>query len=335
MRRTGFFAATGFAALSIVLSACNTESDPGTSAAGGSDALDLEAVRATFATEFGATKPGESQPADLVDLGRELYHAEQLSLKGNLSCASCHKLDAFGQDNEPTSPGSTGERGERNSPASVNAFRQLAQFWDGRAPDVETQAQGPILNPIEHGFAKPDEFLAALKAIDGIEAKFQAAFPGDDDPVTVENFGRAVGAFERTLWTKSRFDALLDGDDNALTAEEKAGLKTFMEVGCITCHNGRTVGGGMYQKLGLVQPYETEDKGRGAHTGNAAEDYFFKVPMLLNVAETAPYFHDGSVKTLEEAVRLMAKHQLGKQLTDEQVASIVTFLKSLTGDPQW
>ena len=108
-----------------------------------------------------------------------------------------------------------------------------------------------------------------------------------------------------------------------------------MEVGCITCHNGRTVGGGMYQKLGLVQPYETEDKGRGAHTGNAAEDYFFKVPMLLNVAETAPYFHDGSVKTLEEAVRLMAKHQLGKQLTDEQVASIVTFLKSLTGDPQW
>lgn len=289
--------------------------------------------KAAFLVDYAKSVPAAS--AEMVALGRDLYHEKQLSTGKNLSCASCHDLTRFGQDGEATSPGSTGERGGRNSPTSVNAFRQIAQFWDGRAADVEAQAQGPVLNPIEHGFAEEADFLAALKAVDGMPARFAAVFPGQDEPVTLANFGAAVGAFERTLVTKGRWEEFLDGNDDALTAEEKKGFATFVEVGCTTCHNGRTVGGGMYQKLGLVEPYETADKGVGALKGDPAQDYFFKVPMLLNVAETAPYFHDGSVKTLEDAVKIMAKHQLGRQLTDEQVASIVAFLKALTGKPQW
>src|SRR5690606_8482240 len=139
----------------------------------------------------------------------------------------CHDLDRYGVDGEPTSPGSDGTRGARNSPTSVNAFRQFAQFWAGRAQDVEEQAQGPVLNPIEHGFEEPDVFLAKLRAIEGMPERFAALFPDEDDPVTMANFGRAVGAFERTLVTRSRFDDFLDGDDDALTVEEKAGLQLF------------------------------------------------------------------------------------------------------------
>lgn len=290
-------------------------------------------LKAAFLFDFGRSVPAAS--AELASLGRDLYHEEQLSTGKNLSCASCHDLNRYGQDGEATSPGSTGARGGRNSPTSVNAFRQVAQFWDGRAADVEAQAQGPVLNPIEHGFAEEAEFLAALRAVDGMPERFAAAFPGQEAPITLANFGAAVGAFERTLVTRGRWDEFLDGDDAALTASEKQGLATFVEVGCTACHNGRTVGGGMFQKLGLVEPYETADKGVGDLKGDPAQDYVFKVPMLLNVAETAPYFHDGSVKTLDEAVKIMARHQFGRQLTDQQVASIVTFLKALTGKPQW
>jgi cytochrome c peroxidase len=288
---------------------------------------------AVFQAEWGKQSP--PAPEVMVALGRDLYHEERLSTKQNQSCASCHDLAKFGQDGEPTSPGSEGLRGDRNSPTSVNAFRQIAQFWDGRAADVEAQAQGPVLNPIEHGFAKEEDFVASLKGIEGMAERFAAAFPGEADPVTLANFGRAVGAFERTLVTRGRWEAFLDGDDAALSDAEKAGLQTFLDVGCTTCHIGRTLGGGMFQKLGLVVPFETEDLGRFKVTNNEADKFSFKVPMLLNVAKTAPYYHDGKIATLEEAVRMMAKHQLGRDLSAEQIASIVTFLNALTGEPQW
>ncbi|MFO1054879.1 MAG: cytochrome c peroxidase [Planctomycetota bacterium] len=300
-----------------------------TACGGGTVTLDRAAITTLFGKEHLAASPAPD--AALVAFGKELYHDKRLSTKGNIACASCHDLARYGTDGQPTSPGTEGKRGDRNSPSSVNAFRQFVQFWDGRAKDVEEQATGPVCNPVEHGFANKDEFEAKLKSLDGMQARFAKFFPGDD-PVTLVNFGKAVGAFERTLVTHSRFDDWLDGKDDALTNEEKKGLKTFVDTGCTMCHNGRTVGGGMYQKLGLVNAYPTEDVGRSKISGNDAEKFFFKVPMLLNVAKTAPYFHDGKVATLEQAVKLMAHHQLGKELSDADVKSIVTFLGALTGD---
>ena len=295
--------------------------------------FDAAAARALFGPEV--VPAGEPASPELIALGRDLYHEKRLSVGDNVSCATCHDLDRYGVDGEPTSPGSDGTRGARNSPTSVNAFRQFAQFWDGRAQDVEEQAQGPVLNPIEHGFEEPDVFLAKLRAIEGMPERFAALFPDEDDPVTMANFGRAVGAFERTLVTRSRFDDFLDGDDDALTVEEKAGLQLFMDTGCATCHMTRTFGGQMFQKIGVQVPYETADLGRAEVTGRPEDRAVFKVPMLLNCAETGPWFHDGSVATLDEAVRRMAKHQLGKDLDDGEIRSIVTFLKALTGEPQW
>lgn len=263
-----------------------------------------------------------------VDLGKRLYFEKQLSLAGDISCNSCHMLDKFGVDNEPTSPGHKGQRGDRNSPTVYNAALHIAQFWDGRAADVEAQAIGPILNPIE--MAIPDEKTALdrLKALDGYVASFKKAFK---DGMTYKNIGNAIGAFERTLLTPSPFDRWLKGDDNALTAKQKAGLRNFMDVGCIACHNGEVIGGNSYQMIGAIVPYETEDLGRYNVTKDEDDKKFFKVPSLRNVAKTGPYFHDGKVKTLKEAITLMAKHQLDEKLSNEQLENIEAFLESLTG----
>jgi cytochrome c peroxidase len=268
-----------------------------------------------------------------VELGKKLYLDTRLSISNKLSCNSCHKLSTFGVDNEPTSPGHEGKRGARNSPSAFNAALHVAQFWDGRAKDVEAQALGPVLNPAEMGMPSEKEVIARLKADPKTVAAFQAAFPGEADPLTYPNVGKAIGAFERTLITPSRFDEFLKGDEKALTPAEKAGGKLFVQTGCTACHMGATMGGQMYQKLGLVKDYPTTDMGRFEVTKNEADKKFFKVPSLRNVAMTGPYFHDGSVKTLEEAVSKMGEYQLGKQLSKEEVASIVTFLGSLTGTP--
>jgi cytochrome c peroxidase len=291
--------------------------------------LDRSTVLALFGREHHDPKPAAS--AELIALGRDLYHETRLSTKDNISCASCHDLNRYGVDGEATSPGADGVRGDRNSPTSLNAHRQFAQFWDGRAADVEAQAQGPVLNPVEHGYGSEDDFVAKLASVPGIAERMQQIF-GGDQPVSLANFGAAVGAFERTLTTRSRFDDYLDGNDDALSVGEKRGLATFLEVGCAACHLGRTLGGGMYQKLGLVKPYGTPDVGRAKISGNEAEKHFFKVPMLLNVAKTAPYLHDGSIKSLPEAVKLMGEYQLGRNLSDDQVAAIVSFLEALTGE---
>jgi len=266
-----------------------------------------------------------------VELGRALYYEKRLSKNHDIACNSCHQLDRFGVDGEPTSPGHKGQRGDRNSPTSLNAAFHIAQFWDGRAADVEAQAKGPVLNPVEMAMPSAEAVEATLRSIPGYGPMFESAFPEEDQPISFDNMALAIAAFERRLTTPGPFDAFLRGDESALDEQQQRGLATFMETGCITCHNGATIGGKSFQKLGVIHPYETKDVGREALTGNQSDRHIFKVPSLRNVAETGPYFHDGSIATLDEAVRLMAHHQLGKELDDAQVGDIVAFLRSLTG----
>jgi cytochrome c peroxidase len=266
-----------------------------------------------------------------VSLGKKLYLDPKLSKSGEISCNSCHGLKTGGVDNKPTSPGHKGQLGGRNSPTVYNAALHVAQFWDGRAADVEAQALGPVLNPIEMAMGSENECTSYLEKNEDYKKQFAKAFPGEKNPVTFKNMGKAIGAFERTLLTPSPFDAYLKGDSNALTGKQKKGLKTFIDTGCASCHNGVAVGGGMYQKLGLVKPYETKDLGRYEVTKLESDKYVFKVPSLRNIAQTGPYFHDGSVDTLDKAVKLMGSHQLGRDLSDSQVEQIVEFLRSLSG----
>lgn len=268
-----------------------------------------------------------------INLGRMLYYEDRISKGQKLSCNSCHKLDAYGQDNLPFSPGHDGTLGGRSSPTTYNAALHIAQFWDGRAPSVEEQAKGPVLNPVEMGMPDADFVVKVLKSMPGYVDAFKAAFPGQADPVTYDNFGKAVGAFERKLLTPSRWDDFLKGKEDALTAEEKKGFENFAKAGCVTCHNGAGVGGHMYQKLGLVKAWpDLKDEGRAAETKQESDKFMFKVPSLRNITETGPYLHDGSVKDLTTMVKMMAEYQLGKTISDEETASIVTFLKSLKGD---
>ncbi len=276
--------------------------------------------------------PGNPLTEAKVDLGRRLYYETLLSLNENVSCNSCHNLSAYGVDGRRYSLGTKNQEGGRNSPTTYNAAAHLAQFWDGRAPTVEEQAKGPILNPVEMGMPDANAVLARLRAIPAYRAAFRAAFPGQADPVTYDNVGLAIGAFERKLVTPSPWDRYLAGDTAALTPAEKQGFNTFVSAGCQACHNGALVGGGMYQKLGMVRPWpDKSDIGRAAITHQAADTLVFKVPSLRNVEHTAPYFHNGSVATLHEAVLLMGRHQLGRDLTEEQASAIMTYLHVLTG----
>lgn len=268
-----------------------------------------------------------------INLGRMLYYETRISKNGQMSCNTCHVLDKYGQDNLPFSPGHEGKLGGRSSPTVYNAALHIAQFWDGRAPTVEEQAKGPVLNPIEMGMPSADFVVDVLKSIPGYVDAFKSAFPREADPINYNNFGKAVGAFERKLVTPSRWDDYLKGQKDALTAEEQKGYETFAKVGCATCHNGPAIGGAMYHKLGLVKAWpELKDLGRYEATKVESDKHFFKVSSLRNVTETGPYLHDGSVKTLDQMVKMMAEHQLGKTLTDEEASSIVTFLKSLKGE---
>lgn len=279
--------------------------------------------------------PSEANPATpaKIDLGWRLYYETQLSADGSQSCNSCHLLDAYGAEPEAVSTGVTGQQGARNAPTVYNAAGHIAQFWDGRAADVEEQAKGPILNPIEMAMPSADEVMARLAALAGYRDAFAAAFPGEANPFTYDNVGKAIGAFERQLLTPARWDRYLEGDTAALTDDEKRGLKEFLDTGCQGCHNGPYLGGRMFQRVGIVQPWpDATDLGRRTVTQQAADSLVFKVPSLRNVAGTPPYFNNGAVRTLDAGVQLMARHQLGRELTDEQMESILTFLGALTGD---
>ena len=273
-----------------------------------------------------------------VELGKYLYFDTRLSKEGNISCNSCHNLNTYGVDNLAFSPGDDGSLGGRNSPTVFHAALHSMQFWDGRAKDVEEQAGGPILNPVEHNIKNEEELEQRLRQVDLYKEKFAAVYPGEKQPITFYTITNAIGAFERTLMPASRFDQFLEGDTDALTEQEQKGLEAFMTVGCTTCHSGVALGGQMFQKFGLYGDYwretksEKVDKGLADLSKKEAENYFFKVPGLRNIAHTAPYFHDGSVQDLKEAVRIMASLQTNITLTQEQLDDITVFLGSLSSD---
>lgn len=267
-----------------------------------------------------------------ADLGRMLFYETRLSRDHDLSCNSCHDLAQYGVDHAAVSAGAQGQLGKRNAPTVYNAAGHIAQFWDGRARDVEEQAKGPILNPVEMAMPSDRALLLELAALPAYREAFRRAFPGEANPITYDNVGRAIGAFERQLVTPSRWDALLKGDRNALTAAEKQGFNDFVEAGCVSCHSGTYLGGQMYQKAGLVTPWpDRSDPGRIGVTHKAADSLVFKVPSLRNIAMTGPYFHNGATASLEDAVVMMGHYQLGRDLTAAQVQSIVTYLRALTG----
>lgn len=297
---------------------------------------DDEALLAQAKTTFGTLPdrmPGsEGDTGEMVALGKRLYFDTAISVNGTQSCNTCHPVDGGrpGADNLPTSPGALGKMGTRNSPTVFNAGLHKLQFWDGRAKDLIEQAKGPILNPDEMAMPNPDHVITQIRLDASYADDFAGAFPSDPAPVSFDNVARAIAAFERTLITRDRFDDYLRGDVNALTAEEKRGLRLFINTGCISCHRGPLVGAELLQKVGVFNPYEnTEDIGRQKVTGRAGDRFVFKVPSLRNVSRTAPYFHDGRVVSLADAVEKMAWMQLDRKLTPEETQLIVKFLTAL------
>ncbi len=281
-----------------------------------------------------------------VELGKMLFYDPRLSQSGLFSCNSCHNLATYGVDNLPTSLGHRWAVGPRNSPTVLNAALHSSQFWDGRAKDVEEQAAGPILNPIE--MAIPDENLAVdrIRSMPEYLERFERAFPDEDSPLSYANIANAIGAFERTLLTPDRFDQFLQGDADALSDEELAGLQVFIDNGCAACHSGPALGGNMLARFGVVesyweatrefltidQPTMPMDVGRFAVTQNAADLYVFKTPSLRNITRTYPYFHDGSVWSLRDATQIMARVQLGSEIDEGDMAKLMAFYQTLEGE---
>jgi cytochrome c peroxidase len=298
----------------------------------------LEQARSAF-TPLPQTiaTPDNPLTPEKVALGRMLFFEPRVSVDGTVSCSRCHQPGLYSTDALPKPIGALHRENPRNAPVIFNAALQIAEHWRGDRTSVEDQAMQALIGPPSFGNPSYEVAMAKLKAIPGYPELFARAFPDDKEPITPQNWAKAIGAYERTLVTPAPFDAYLEGNDRALTAEAQAGLREFMQVGCAGCHNGAGVGGGMFQKFGLVEDYwketrsPTPDKGRFDVTHKDADLYVFKVPILRNVARTPPYFHDGSVATLPEAVRIMAKVQLGKTLSETQIADIVAFLDSLTG----
>lgn len=299
------------------------------------------AAATEVAAESGLLSPiSSSAPVnpELSALGARLFSDKRLSRDQTVSCESCHGLQNAGVDSLPNSFGINGQRGKINAPTVFNASLNFRQFWDGRAGTLEEQAAGPVENPLEMGFTWP-EVVARLQADPAYVAEFKHLFP---DGLTARNIRSAIADFERTLLTPDApFDRHLRGEKNALNKKELAGYQLFLDYGCVACHQGQNVGGTMYEKLGVVVPYfdekrrpRSEDMGRFNLTGDTEHQGEFKVPSLRNVARTAPYFHDGSVATLEQAVKLMGRHQLGIEFNDDEVGKLVAFLHSLTGKYQ-
>jgi cytochrome c peroxidase len=268
----------------------------------------------------------------LVELGKMLFFDPRLSKSGFISCNSCHNLSMGGSDNLKTSVGHNWQRGPINSPTVLNSKLNVAQFWDGRAADLQEQAGGPIANPAEMAFTH-ELAVHVLSTIPGYVAEFERAFgPG---PIDIARVTKAIAAFEETLATpNSRFDRWLEGDDTALVADELAGYRVFRTSGCTTCHHGPAAGATAFHKMGLVEPYRTDNpkQGRFEVTGEEIDRFRFKVPTLRNVALTYPYFHDGEAETLAEAVEVMGRLQLGRRFSTEETTQVVAFLHTLTGD---
>lgn len=282
-----------------------------------------------------------SLPVDAkkVELGRKLYHDNRLSGDNTVSCATCHDLAKGGTDLEKVSTGVRGQKGGINAPTVFNAAFQFAQFWDGRAKNLEDQAAGPPNNPIEMDSNWP-QIIAKLNADAEFSKEFKASYP---EGFTDANICDAIASFERTLLTPdSRFDKYLAGETTALSEEETRGHRIFMDTGCATCHSGVLLGGASYELMGRHADYFKDrggdvtdaDKGRISASKNEKDLHKFKVPTLRNIAKTPPYFHDGSTSDLKEAVRVMAKYQSDKNLSDAQISAVAAFLQTLTGEYQ-
>lgn len=279
-----------------------------------------------------ATMPGsEHDTPAMIALGKKLYFEMGISINRTQSCNSCHPIDSkgAGADNLKTGKGAEGKFGNRNDPPTFNAGYQFAQFWDGRVGTLEKQSQGPPLNPIEMGMPNAEAVVKRLKDIKHYPTDFKKAFPGEKDPVTFDNFAKAVAAFERTLISRGRFDLFMAGDKHALSDQEIEGMRSFINAGCIQCHSGPNLGGMTFQKMGVFNDYSTKDTGRFSVTNLESDKYVFKVPMLRNVTLTAPYFHDGEVSNLAEAVDMMGFLQLNKELKNEEINNILRFLTTL------
>jgi len=326
------------------LGGCTNAQDGGTDALTSEDlgGLDPETIRAEAVDEFGVlsdvqTSAKRPMSDAKITLGRQLFYEKRLSKNQDLSCNSCHDLAAYGVDRRSgsgkTSLGHRGQIGTRNTPSVYNAARQIAQFWDGRAVDVEEQAKGPIINPVEMAMPNAAAVVSVVKSIPGYLPLFRAAFPGVGDPITHDNVGIALGAFERKLSTRDRFDRYMSGDKDALSPDEVRGLFVFMNSGCPACHTGPGLGGELYRKLGELKVYPSSDPGRFAVTKKEMDRNVFKVPSLRNIDKTGPYFHDGSQATLLDAIRTMSEYQTANgKLSEDDVQSVATFLRALTGE---
>jgi len=267
-----------------------------------------------------------------AELGKKLYFDPRLSKSGFISCNSCHNLSMGGTDNLKTSIGHNWQQGPINAPTVLNSSMNVAQFWDGRAADLKEQAGGPIANPKEMAFSHTLT-VEVLDSIPEYVIEFQQVF--DTDTITIDEVTEAIAEFEKTLVTpNSRFDLWLLGDEDAITPDELDGYQLFKTSGCVGCHNGKAVGGTSFQRMGIIEPYQTDNpaEGRSAVTGKDADRFSFKVPTLRNVQLTYPYFHDGEAETLAEAVDIMGRLQLGRVFTEEENRKIVAFLGTLTGD---
>lgn len=320
-----------------LLIACNNK-EKQKSSKNDDDEYELLSQAQTFFQPISSLDLKEPDP-EKVNLGKHLYFDTRLSGEGNISCNSCHNLNTYGVDNERFSPGDApGTVGGRNSPTVFHAALHSMQFWDGRAEDVEEQAGGPILNPLEHNIKDEKQLVNRLKQVDLYQELFEKAYSDSIDPISFENLTNAIGAFERTLMPESRFDEYLEGDTDALNEQEKKGLHTFIESGCITCHSGVALGGQMMQKFGLFYDYwkhtESEDVDLGLYdiSEKDTDKYFFKVPGLRNIEHTAPYFHDGSIDDLNQSIRIMGKLQRDVDLSEDEIEDIAVFFESLSSD---
>ena len=277
-------------------------------------------------------RPVQSVNLAQVELGKKLYFDPRLSRSGFISCNSCHNLSMGGTDNLKTSIGHNWQEGPINAPTVLNSSLNVAQFWDGRARDLKEQAGGPIENPKEMAFSHTLT-IHVLQSIPEYAIEFKQVFGVDE--ITIDEVTEAIAEFEKTLVTpNSRFDRWLLGEQEAITAQELAGYELFKTSGCAACHNGEAVGGTSFQKMGIVEPYQTSNpvEGRIAVTGKDADRFTFKVPTLRNVELTYPYFHDGEAETLTEAIDIMGRLQLGRKYPPDENHQIVAFLKTLTGE---
>jgi cytochrome c peroxidase len=279
-----------------------------------------------------------SIPQNKIDLGKKLFSDKALSKSGAVSCNSCHNLATFGVDNKMFSIGDNKELNGRNSPSVIYASLNAMQFWDGHAKNLEEQAGESLLNPVQNGVPSKEFLENKLRAIPEYQTLFKNAYPNDAEPITFANITNAISDFERQLIPKSKFDDYLGGNENALNEQEKKGLNTFMDNGCTTCHSGVAIGGQLMQKLGLYGEYskltnsQKVDMGLYERTKKEGDQYMFKVANLRNIEKTYPYFHDGSVGSLKEVIKIMGKLQLNKDISDDDANDIEAFLKTLTAD---